>query len=91
MSNNKDDNSDEETPSVEAIRSINARIDEIERRQRQDEEDERRSNHNELVVNRTVAVFTSQLFVTSAISDMYLLGVLTPPRMPPLLLKQACL
>lgn len=73
MSENIQSNPDSNAPPNESLRTINARIDEIERRQRKDEEDERSHNLNQLRVNTTIAIFTALLFVTSALSVVYLI------------------
>jgi hypothetical protein len=72
VSDNVEGYSDSNTPCAESIRAVNTRIDEIERRQQKDEEDERTHNLNQLRVNKTIALFTALLFVTSALSVIYL-------------------
>ena len=73
MSNQKAGNPERAAPPTEAIVVINARLDAIERQQRQDEEEERRHNLSQLRVNKTIAIFTGLLFVTSVVSDIFLL------------------
>jgi hypothetical protein len=73
VSNQEAGNPERETPPTEAIVVINARLDAMERQQRQDEEEERRHNLSQLRVNKTIAIFTGLLFVTSVVSDIFLL------------------
>ena len=73
MSNHEESNPERESPLPDAIRAINTRLDAIERQQRKDEEDERRHNLSQLRVNKTIAIFTGLLFVTSVVSDIFLL------------------
>src|ERR1022692_514399 len=73
MSTNEQGHPENETPTAEAIGAINGRIDKIERQQRKDENEERSHNRSQLRVNRTIAIFTGLLFVTSTVSDIYLI------------------
>ena len=66
-------NANNESPLIEAIQIINARLDVIEGQQRKDEEEERRNSRSQLRVNRKIAIFTGLLFVTSLVSDIFLI------------------
>jgi hypothetical protein len=73
MSNQEQGDSNREAELAKTVRAINGRLDIIEGQQRKDEENERRHNLSQLRVNRTIAVFTGLLFLTSAVSNVFLL------------------
>jgi hypothetical protein len=72
VSAHKKDNPGGEPP-AESIRAIKTRLDVIERQQRKDREEERSHDLSQLRVNRSVALFTGLLFVTSVVSDLFLI------------------
>ena len=72
MSNQEEHDRQQQPPYIDPGLLINTRLSEVERQQREDRAEEKKHKSDQLKINKSIAIFTGLLFVTSVLSDCLL-------------------